>query len=254
MRFGVVWLTACLVTVTCSQSLTIEHFITNHSEAPNNHSTERSVNRNDTSNNDNYKTLHNMSQANSPTSYRDLSYAAQTDDTRTHANVADDQTNESSTSKEPGTHKSTSVEDSNPSIESKSTENTSDTNSRKEVDSKESNGKVLSEDFNARVSEEDSGANLSPDSSGDSQNPPIESGEPETGPEPDAENTSDDDEGIELLTTHGPVKGHKWKDTDIYAFIDIPYGKVENPFEVSARTFGTTNKTGPSFFTGCYEN
>lgn len=42
-----------------------------------------------------------------------------------------------------------------------------------------------------------------------------------------------DDDLPEIETTLGPVKGVKWHNTDIIAYIDVPYGKTGTPFAVS---------------------
>lgn len=244
MRFGELWLTACLVTATCGQLLTVQHFITNYSEATNNYSTDSPVDGG--TSNIEHKTFY-PSTGNSSASHLDITSAAQANDATNLATAPHDQTNESSKTRELGPGKTTSAENPPyPSKESIESENTSDTQSSERVDSipvsiEKSDSQdsvldvrsyVLDEESNARISRkespvgvsgEESNANWTPDLFGD-EIPP-------------------DDDKVLRQTTHGPVKGHKWKDTDIYAFIDIPYGKVETPFEVNI-TFYTINEQG----------
>lgn len=193
---GVLWLAACLVKATHGQFLTIDHSIVN-SESPKEDNTENLVDRNDTLNNDDNKSLDPLSTANNSFPNRDLSAAVDT--------------NEGSISRESQSHESKSVEtpshEIHETIESTSAESSDKTDSQENVSAEKPSAESLSAD---RSGDADSGSNSNGEVNG----------------------SSDVDNEQIVQTTHGPVKGHKWQETEIFAYIDIQYGKVESPFEV----------------------
>ncbi|KOB66636.1 Alpha-esterase 3 [Operophtera brumata] len=210
MRWGgVLSLTAYLVTATRGQFLTIDHLIIN-SESPLIDNIENQVDRNDTLNNDENKSLDSISTANNSTSYRELN------------SVADD-TGEGSISAESQSQGSSNVE--NPeTTEIKSGEGDSEPQSSDKTDSQE----------NISAAENPSAESASADISADNQSVASgSSGDADSGTnsngEPNESNYVDNEQIVQ--TTHGPVKGQNWQETEIIAYIDIPYGTVESPFE-----------------------
>lgn len=200
MRCGVFWLTACLFIATNGQVLTRDHITVNSAGTPYIDTTENPINLYDTSNN-----------YDEPSGYTSTSKSSDShsDVIRARITSLSERFNERSKKGESQSHKST---------ESKSPENISASDANKP--SRESSAKIVAEiSVNNLSSGNTSGG--------------TKSGASASGSVAQVQLTDSGDERLEQ-TTHGAVKGYKWKETDIYAFIDIPYGKVETPFEVSA--------------------